>query len=661
MEVMIARVWRGAGLAVLGAASACGSASKNPAEPGGEGGGTPRGAAGGAAGAAFGTNGGSGASGGQLSASEGGATSLGAANQGGMVGGTGAAAGGSGGGSVVGGATGEGGERASAGQSPAGSSSVGASGGTPGDCLAQDIDVPVFVVSGAVTSAGSSTPLAGHVVFRSGDERLPVAAGAGPNAYALRLVPGSYDIFYEELSPLRLGVTVGPSSPTTLDLEVRLAKLSFKVTVNGSAPSSTDGGKLSLKNTYGMKPLGEVSPQVFAIDVAAGSYDLIYDGLSASGTSPRNSGAKVQTVTLGASDLAVAVDLPSVLLSGHVTRGGKPVLGANAGVLVGYLAGADLGKAPITVNEAGEYSVRVLPGSYNVEAAAGGTIAGNRILADTSRTVDIELPEAPAYSAVVEGSMKFNGQAVSDVWGLLLHDRVGGNDMSLVSSSESYRFDAQPGTYDVFYQVNRSSLPSMTMPKNRRALLKSGFVLKADAKATLDIDVPVGVLKGKFTIGGAALPDVSGDGSLVLRDGLGDEFPFDAHYDGEYTLPVVTGTYDVYFKVGLFGSVAPRNTGKKIKRIVVTQGEDPIDVDVPTRRIQGALTINGVSGLETADLASISLRGEDGDTVPLGSVVSKSYSTTVVPGTYDVYFGGRTSNTFAPVNGNAKIGCLRVP
>ena len=659
---MIARVRCIAGVAVLGAASACGSASKNPAEVGGgDGGGAA--ASGGAleVNGGGGAAGGSGATGGKTSASDGGAPLAGTANQGGTAGGTRAASGGSAGARTAGGAAGQAGESSSAGRSATGGSGGNGQGGAPSDCFGSDIDVPLFVVSGTLTSTGARTANTNRLVYRSGLDRLSVGAGASANAYTLRVVPGTYDIFYDDLSPLRLGVTVGPSSPTKIDLEAKLAQLSFTVTVNGSPPSSTLGQLLSLKNMYGTKSLGDLSATPASIDVTPGSYDLVYDGLGGANLMPRNSGVKLQTLNVASSDVAVSVDIPSVVLTGHVERGGKPLLGSSPGVALATLVSADLGRVPIGVNEAGEYSVRVLPGSYDVQDQSGNIVPGSRISATANMALDIEIPEPPAYSAIVQGSLKFNGQAVSDVWGLTFHETTSGIDMSLTSSSDSYRFDALPGTYDIFYQVSRTSLTSPSMPRNRRGLLKRSTLLKANASTMLDLDVAVGVLKGKFTIGGAALPEVSGDGSLVLRDGLGDEIPFDANYDGEYLLPVVAGEYEAYFKVGLFGSVAPRNTGKKIQNVVVSPGEHAVDIDVPTRHIQGALKINGASAAGTTDLASITLRSENGDTVPLGSASSKAYSTTVVPGIYDVYFSGRLGNTFAPVNADAKIGCLRVP
>ncbi|HET9931030.1 MAG TPA: hypothetical protein VFQ35_10095 [Polyangiaceae bacterium] len=655
---MVVHVRRLAGVAVLFGVSACGSASRNPAEHAGEGGGGT-----GAAGGPGAAKGGNGASGGNLGAGgSGGASSAGTVGGGarGLGGATGSVGGiGATGGTAGAGAFGAiGGDAASGGNGPSG----GGGGAAPTGCSGPNIDVPVFVVSGTVTNnVGALKADLSGLAFRNGSERLPVTPGTTTGAYSVRLVPGTYDIFYGELSPLRLGVTVGPSSPTTLDLEAKLVQVSVTASLNGGPFGSSKYATLALKNGHGTQAIGDAAEAPLSIVVAAGSYDLIYDGSRAYGSAPRNSGAKLQTVVTGASDTALNVDIRSVVLSGRVRRGGTAVSGSALGVVAGTLTSAALGQVPLAVNDAGEYSVHVLPGTYDFETT-GTSVTGLVVPPGTNTQIDIDLPEAPTYSATVQGSVKFNGQPVLGGWGFVFYETASEVERSIAGSGPGYSLSMLPGTYDIFYGAQRDNSPeTLLLPRNSRAPLQRGVRVKSSATTTLDLDAPVGVLRGKFTIGGAPLPDVSGDGSLWVRGASGDEVQLASNYDGDYSFPLIAGDYDVYFKVGLFGSVAPRNAAANIARINLTRGDNAIDIDVPTRHIQGTLTVSGVTVGATNDVAKITLQGPNGDTVPLGSASAKTYSTTVVPGTYDIYFSGSTRNTFAPMNQSAKIGCLKVP
>jgi hypothetical protein len=80
-----------------------------------------------------------------------------------------------------------------------------------------------------------------------------------------------------------------------------------------------------------------------------------------------------------------------------------------------------------------------------------------------------------------------------------------------------------------------------------------------------------------------------------------------------------------------------------------------VDVDVPSTIITGTLNINGEpGGSETGNSGIVSLRAGEIDRATIANTARPTFSTRVVPGTYDVYYTrtATPSNTMTPAPAN---------
>jgi len=210
----------------------------------------------------------------------------------------------------------------------------------------------------------------------------------------------------------------------------------------------------------------------------------------------------------------------------------------------------------------------------------------------------------------------------------------------------------------VYYGINLSGTAA---PRNSAAKIRSGIVVGSTPLA-LNIDVPATTVTGVVTINGAVAGTANGYGEISLRSAAGDSFGIASTSGTSYTALVVPGTYDAYYGINLSGTGAPRNSAAKIVSGVVV-GSTPLtlNVDVPAPTVTGVVTINGAVAGTANGYGEISLRSTGGDSFGIASTSGTSYTTLVVPGTYDAYYGINLSGTAAPRNSAARLGCFTVP
>jgi hypothetical protein len=120
---------------------------------------------------------------------------------------------------------------------------------------------------------------------------------------------------------------------------------------------------------------------------------------------------------------------------------------------------------------------------------------------------------------------------------------------------------------------------------------------------------------------------------------------------------VAPGTYDVYYRATptLTAGTGPvNNTNAKVLSAVTISGDRTLDIDVPMITLSGWATVNGVR--TSTGTGVVMLRRAGGDSAVLGSPGSGGrYSARVVPGTYEVYFGGGSTDQVGRVNQNARL------
>ncbi len=163
------------------------------------------------------------------------------------------------------------------------------------------IDIPVTEVTGALTIGGDEAPNSpyddGRLYLRnaqSGDSVLLGNTRLG--TYAARVVPGTYDVVYENefsdtLLPLnrgaivRTGVEVSDEQ-SSLDIDIPVSVLTGEVEIDGSAPSLDEGlGQLFLVEQASRDEIfiGHTGAAAFTRPLTNGVYVMQYRGVAADG------------------------------------------------------------------------------------------------------------------------------------------------------------------------------------------------------------------------------------------------------------------------------------------------------------------------------------------------------------------------------------------
>jgi hypothetical protein len=170
-------------------------------------------------------------------------------------------------------------------------------------------------------------------------------------------------------------------------------------------------------------------------------------------------------------------------------------------------------------------------------------------------------------------------------------------------------------------------------------------------------------VSGRVTVNGAALSAPEGEPVLALQRSDGDKSDISLDAAGAFRVVVVPGTYDLVYG-GPSHDGAPVNVSTKVRRgVVIGDSAMRLDVDIPATNVSGSVTLNG----ETVTGASgdgggggyLFLADAEGAQAVLSTLADGSFSTLVIRGSYDLYYGsfegslGRAPNV--PINRRAKL------
>jgi hypothetical protein len=369
---------------------------------------------------------------------------------------------------------------------------VGVGSATPGNQLARiatdvviaadttrfDVDVPSVAVSGTIAIGGvpAGPTSRGRVYLRNAAGDVVTIAVANNAAYEARVVPGSYDLYFagneDALSVanqnvrLRTGVVVAPAGPTVLDVDVPSAVVAGTIHFDGIPPEATERIHLVLRTADGdYAQIPWSGDGGYSVNVVPGSYDLYYSkDNTVPAATPANQLAKLRSgvvVTRNGTTL-LDIDVASTLVMGTLKINGAPAAAGNSGIVT--LRSADGDKAVIASTARGTFSVRVVPGRYdlyytrtaspaNTTTAAPANHAARLqtglVLAPGATTVlDIDIP-----SATVSGMITINGTSSgTDDHGTLMVQNAAG-DFGPFASTNGGAYSARlvPGTYDLYY------------------------------------------------------------------------------------------------------------------------------------------------------------------------------------------------------------------
>jgi hypothetical protein len=462
----------------------------------------------------------------------------------------------------------------------------------PGDTTTLDIDVPVTTVAGIVTVNGA--PLAGAdgvglSLRNAAGDVIPIATD-GSGSYSARVVPGTFDLYFSadpvadggampgnQRARLARNVVVGAGAATKLDIDIPSAIITGAVVIDGVPAGTADAATMILRNADGdVVRVGLTNGATYAARIVPGSYDLYVAGAFAS---LANQNARLRTgVVVPIAGAVLNVDVPATPLEGTIRIDGALPDEEDSSHLLLRNAAGDQAALPWT--SGGTYSVRVVPGTYDLFYSQGTRSlspipanqlaklrAGVVVAAAGTTVLDIDV-----RSTTVRGAVTINGAPANEGNIGILQLRSADGDRVTIASTASSTFSVRvvPGTYDVFYA--RTAAPANTStpaPANHAAKLKAGVVIAPGDATVLDIDIPSTMVSGAVTINGmpAGEADVA---TLLLQSAAGDYAPFPLASSGSYVARLVPGTYDLYFsRADGAGIATPMNTLYKLRCFTV--------------------------------------------------------------------------------------------
>ena len=450
------------------------------------------------------------------------------------------------------------------------------------------------------------------------------------------------------------------------DVDIPSALLTGAVTINGVAAEPDPKARFLMRS--GPNDLVEIpfTGASYAVRVAPGTYDLFFAATGPTLAAPANQLALLYAgVTVAPTGTTTLdIDVRSTPVAGTITVNGAPLAEGDAVSLSLRNAAGDI--VPIATASNGAYSARVMPGTFDLFFSSNAAVAGSAtpknqlaklaagvIVAGTGEAtmqLDVDVP-----SAAVSGAITFNGVPASGATGghLALRNAAGDVVPITAASDASYEARVVPGTYDLFF----TGTDAVFTVGNQNARLRTGVVVAPGRTTPLDVDVPWASVEGTIRFNGAT-PTEDDTAHLTLRNAAGDGVAIVWDADGTYRVRMLPGKYDLFYSQGLrTPEFAPANQLARLRAdiAVATAGVTRLDVDVPSTIITGTLNINGEpGGSETGNSGIVSLRAGEIDRATIANTARPTFSTRVVPGTYDVYYTrtATPSNTMTPAPAN---------
>jgi hypothetical protein len=160
------------------------------------------------------------------------------------------------------------------------------------------------------------------------------------------------------------------------------------------------------------------------------------------------------------------------------------------------------------------------------------------------------------------------------------------------------------------------------------------------------------------TVNGAALSAPVGAPLLALQGSGDDRVDISLDADGAFRTVVVPGTYDLVYVRPDGAEGAPVNVSTKLRRgVVIGDAATTLDIDIPVTTVSGNVTLNGetLTGASEDGTGYLFLAGADGAQARLAALHAGSFSTPVIRGSYDLYYGSVGRDLRVPVNHRAKL------
>lgn len=347
-----------------------------------------------------------------------------------------------------------------------------------------DIDVPIADVSGSFLLNGELAPDSQNetgfvlLVDPSTGERITLGE-TRDGMFDARVIPMQYDVTYDRkiagnVLPINEDAivrTVDTSTETSFSVNIETATIAGDFMVDGGdVPDTSEDAIVVLVDTETGDeiPLGHLNNGAFDRRVMAGSYDVVYQQLSAAGTLPANTGARLTTVDLApGEDRVEMIDIATASVSGTILLDGAEPPTSEFSDARLYLRNADSGDSVLLGStRVGGYAGTVVPGTYDlvyVVEAAGEDVPVNTeskilegITIDGDQEFDLNIPVFDLSAGLSIDGQSSMGDANNRAL-LLLQDietedtiHLGGTD------SEDFFRKLTAGTYLVIYEGQES-------------------------------------------------------------------------------------------------------------------------------------------------------------------------------------------------------------
>jgi hypothetical protein len=285
------------------------------------------------------------------------------------------------------------------------------------------------------------------------------------------------------------------------------------------------------------------------------------------------------------------------------------------------------------------------------------TCSGTPVTATGPIAVDVK-------SIHVTGKVTLSGAALPGAaGGNLIFTETSTNVIATIPVAATYDVALAPGTYTVSYGAgggggggNNCAGP---MPCNTGPI-KTSVPLQADSP--LDLDIPAITVTGTATLAGAAYP-TGGNAELSFTVDGGQ--PANVTLGASFTATLLAGTYEVGYVANGQGNMCsgptPCNDGS-LKTGVNLTASGPLAIDVPAVTINGAITLKGaalpgnVQGRISFAFSGTTTTNPGGGGGGGGGArvnLAPTYTVVLLPGTYDVTFGGTQQQCAAPLPCNS--------
>ena len=559
----------------------------------------------------------------------------------------------------------------------------------------ETLEVPSVQLGGTVTVGGATPAQEQRLRFESPDgahfsvEVSPEGLWRGTDpddpfdAETVSVPPGDYEVYWERrgVGPALLdrGLldTVELADDTNVELDVPIVAVDGSLDVGGEPAGENvrlrfvrEGGGEVVFTTDDAGQLGHD----FADDLALleGSYRVYYSRGSADGqTHPRNEDALISTLEISEENSTISLEVPRVRLGGSLSADGEPSTGGASLLFEGerddafevaidadgnFAIGADDGSFPI------------MPGTYQISYQAGVSSLATHPRNELVPLREIELTgddtvELDVPVARLSGTLAIDGESPARQVALLFFPEEEGvgfsttvnTDGVLGSSSASADIPLVPGTYHVaFYALSVGE----GIPPNREAVFTT---LDIDSDKSVELDVPVVMLTGSFTVNGhpaeGPFPlrfEDEDDGFLQVQPRPDGSLAPDGH-------PILPGEYSVFYRAE-FGRTSPWSQPPNRTTLLAEvdlRSEGSVELDLPVDAPRGEVTGGDADPDVPIELWFSELDGPDFFSLdqPPGEGLEEIL---VSPGTYLVRYQQPELSETVPMAENYELGCYEI-